>query len=282
MTPYLQQLSKIDVFLTSFVFPLAWKTIGAFAIWFIGSIVIRTLKKLVVAGLKRRNVDPTLVYYANASAGFVLKALLILTILGIFGIETTSFSAILAAAGVAIGVAWSGLLSNFAAGIFLIMFRPFKVDDVISAAGVTGVVRAIGLFATTIDNSENLRVFVSNNKIFSDNILNYSANAYRVALFKVQIAHGTDAAAAIKILSKALSTMENIEKTPEVSGDISEFNALGVVLTLRVPCHNNVYASVVARGNQIIFETLRDAKYPTPQASTLLISAPAPNPQIHT
>ncbi|MBC7396490.1 MAG: mechanosensitive ion channel family protein [Bdellovibrionales bacterium] len=273
MNQYLHELSKIDIILTGFLFPLAWKILGAFAVWFIGGILVRTLQKLIVAGLKRKLVDPTLIHYSNASAGLLLKALLILAILSIFGIETTSFSALLAAAGVAIGVAWSGLLSNFAAGVFLIMFRPFKVDDVITAAGVTGVVRVVGLFATTIDNGENLRIFVSNNKIFQDNILNYSANAYRVALFRVQLAHGTEPTAAVALLCASLRNIAGIQKEPEVQGDITEFNPSGIIITLRVPCHNNVYASVLARGNQLIFEALRSANYPIPQTQTLFTQA---------
>ncbi len=273
MNQYLPELSKIDLLMTRFLFPFVWKALGAIAVWILGGILVRTLQRLIVAGLKRKHVDPTLVHYAEASSGVVLKVMLILAILGIFGIETTSFSALLAAAGVAIGVAWSGLLSNFAAGIFLILLRPFKVDDVISAAGVTGVVRAVGLFATTIDNGDNLRIFVSNNKIFQDNILNYSANAYRMAAFRVQLAHGTEPSAAIKLLSEVLRTIPTIQKLPDVSGEITEFNALGVVITLKVACHNSNHASILARGNQLIFESLRSAQYPIPQSQTVLIQS---------
>jgi small conductance mechanosensitive channel len=90
------------------------------------------------------------------------------------GIETTSFAALLAAAGIAIGAAWSGLLANFAAGAFLIILRPFKVGDFISGAGITGTVKEIGLFATTIDQPDNVRTTIGNNKLFSDNIVNYT------------------------------------------------------------------------------------------------------------
>ena len=91
-------------------------------------------------------------------------------ILGVFGVETTTFAALIAAAGVAIGLAWSGLLANFAAGAFLVILRPFKVGDFISAGGIMGTVKEIGLFVTTIDTLDNVKTFVGNNKLFSDNI----------------------------------------------------------------------------------------------------------------
>jgi small conductance mechanosensitive channel len=133
MKEYVTSLTQVDQLLTRFVFPFAWKMLGAFAVWFIGGFFVRAVQKLLTRTLHRRQIDPTLIYYANSTLGLILKGLLILSILGIFGIETTSFSALLAAAGVAIGVAWSGLLANFAAGVFLVILRPFKVGDTILA-----------------------------------------------------------------------------------------------------------------------------------------------------
>jgi small conductance mechanosensitive channel len=270
---YLTDLTQIDHVLTRFVFPFAWKTLGAFAVWIVCGFLVRGFQKLLSRALNRKHVDPTLIYYANSTLALLLKGLLLLAILGIFGIETTSFSAILAAAGVAIGVAWSGLLANFAAGIFLIILRPFKVGDVISAAGITGVVREIGLFATSLDNAENLRVFVSNNKLFSDNILNYSANGYRVATLKVQLAHGVEPNAAIGLLASALQGVSDIAPLPKVEGTITELNMIGVVISMRVPCNNSVYTSVVAQCNEVIFRTLKAANYPVPEERTYLVSA---------
>ena len=272
MKEYLNDLTQVDHLITRFFFSIAWRILGAFAIWFLGRFIIRGAQKVLSSGLKKRSVDPTLIYYANSTLGLFLKVLLFLVIFGLFGVETTSFSALLAAAGVAIGVGWSGLLANFAAGIFLILLRPFKVGDTISAAGVTGVVREIGLFATAIDNGENLRVFVSNNKLFSDNILNYSLNDYRMALFKVQLAHGVDPLQAINLLASALQTLEPISPLPKVAGDIVEFNTLGTIVTLRVPCHHSQYSAAVAGGNRLIYEALKIANFPLPLPRTFLIS----------
>jgi small conductance mechanosensitive channel len=267
----LSNFTKFDYLSTQYLFPLAWKVIGAFAIWFAGGFAVRGFQKLLTKGLTRRNVDPTLIHYANSTLGLLLKGLLVLAVLGVFGVETTSFSAILAAAGVAIGVAWSGLLANFAAGIFLIILRPFKVGDTIFAAGVTGTVRQIGLFATTIDNGDNLRLFVPNNKLFSDNILNYSANAYRVALFRVQLAREVDPNLAIGLLTAELKKILGVLPLPAVSGEITEFNSLGVIVTMRAPCHHGDYANVTSAAYQVIHRVIKAANFPAPEARTILV-----------
>jgi small conductance mechanosensitive channel len=112
--------------------------------------------------LVSRHVDPTLTRYLDASANVLMKILAGIGVLGVLGIETTSFAALIAAVGVAIGAAWAGLLSNFAAGIFLMVLRPFKVGDVIQGGGMLGVVKEIGLFVTALDTPDNVRAFVGN------------------------------------------------------------------------------------------------------------------------
>jgi small conductance mechanosensitive channel len=155
------------------------KVAGAIVLWLAGRWLIRLALGGVGRALSRQGVDPTVARYAQTSLGVVLNVALIVALLGFFGVETTTFAALVAAGGVAIGVAWGGLLANFAAGAFLIVLRPFKVGDMVSAGGVTGQVEAIGLFGTTINTPDNVLTIVGNNKIFSDTIQNYSANPYR-------------------------------------------------------------------------------------------------------
>ena len=137
---------------------------------------------------------PTLIRYLISFLTIALNIVLVVAILGYFGLETTSFAALLAGAGLAIGAAWAGLLSNFAAGAFLLMFRPFKVGDYILAGGVEGTVHEIGLFTTTIHTPDNVVTIVGNTKIFGDNIKNYSANPYRRVELVAQLAHSVDPA----------------------------------------------------------------------------------------
>jgi len=128
----------------SYLIPFGWKILGAIAVWIAGSWLVR----LIVAALGRtlavQKVDPTLGRYIEASATVLMKILVLIAVFSVLGIETTSFAALIAALGIAIGAAWAGLLSNFAAGIFLMTLRPFKVGDMISVAGVTGDVRDAG------------------------------------------------------------------------------------------------------------------------------------------
>ena len=173
MTPQLENLVR------TYVVPFGWKVLGALAVWIIGGIVVRGIRAAFNRFLAARHVEPTLASYLDTGANVVMKILLLVAVLSVLGIETTSFAALLAAMGIAIGAAWAGLLANFAAGVFLMVLRPFKVGDMISAGGVTGDVREIGLFATAIDMADNVRVFVGNNKIFSDSIQNYSMNPFR-------------------------------------------------------------------------------------------------------
>lgn len=270
MNEYLSKLENIDDLIKHYALPFSFKVVGAIVVWIIGGFLIKIAQRLIRTALKKRLVDATLVNYANATSSFILKAFLILAILGIFGIETTSFSALLAATGVAIGMAWSGLLSNFAAGVFLIILRPFKVGDAITAAGITGTVREIGLFATTIDNGDNLRIFVGNNKIFSDNIQNFSANPHRVLSFKIQLGTATIPADAIAKFSKELSALPNL-KLP-VTGEITEFNPLGVLITVKTGCSHTEYANLLATGNQMIFEIMKKENYPSPNASVVMLN----------
>ncbi len=270
MQEYLSRLENIDDLIRQYLLPFSFKVIGAIAVWVIGGFVIRIIQRLIRKALHQRLVDATLVNYANATSSFILKAFLILAILGIFGIETTSFSALLAATGVAIGMAWSGLLSNFAAGIFLIVLRPFKVGDVITAAGINGVVREIGLFATTIDNGDNLRIFVGNNKIFSDNILNFSTNPHRALSFRIQLPPSADPLTAIEKFVEPLRSLPNL-KVP-VTGEITEFNPLGVVITLKTGCAHSDHQSLLANGNQRIFEIMKRENYTAPNATAILVN----------
>ncbi len=271
MKDYFNDVTRFDHLFT-FAVPYIWKTIFALVFWFVGSMLVRWVQRIVVRSLEKRKVDPTLVNYADHSLHWFLKAVLVIGIFGIFGVESTSFSAFIAAAGVAIGVAWSGLLSNFAAGVFLILLRPFKVGDVISAAGVTGVVVDIGLFATTIDNGENSRVFVGNNKLFSDNILNYTINPYRIASYKIQVDHSVDPLEAIERFCRVLATVPGVEPTPAPSGEILEFNTLGTLIVVRAATHQSAYANIVAAGNKAIYLASQEARYPKVQATSVLVS----------
>src|SRR6201988_5018277 len=182
-------MQNIDVaYWTALVVNIGLKIGGAIIVWVIGRWLISLSMRLLTAALTRQHVEATLIRYLISFLTIALNIVLVVAILGYFGFETTSFAALIAAVGIAIGAAWAGLLSNFAAGAFLLMFRPFKVGDYILAGGVEGTVVEIGLFTTTINTPDNVMTIVGNGKVFSDNIKNYSANPYRRVDLLAQLA----------------------------------------------------------------------------------------------
>lgn len=269
---WLDDLKKI---LMTYAVPIGGKIIGAIVLWIVGRIVIGAVQKMISKVFETRKLDATLIRYLNSVTGVVLTLVLMIAILSVFGVETTSFAGILAAAGVAIGMAWSGLLSNFAAGVFMMVLRPFKVGDMITAAGTTGVVREIGLFATTIDTADNIRTFVGNSKIFGDNIQNYTTNPYRRVDLKAQLAHSVDPTDAIKRLRVRLAKIPHVVKEPAPSVEIVDFTAAGPVLSVRPFCHNDHYWDVYFAGNQAIVEEFTTAGYPVPAENRVVRSTAA-------
>ncbi len=256
--------------LITYAVPIGGKLVGAIVLWVIGRVVIGGVQRVAERGLQHRKIDATLSRYVHSMIGVTLTLLLLLAILSVFGVETTSFAGILAAAGVAIGMAWSGLLANFAAGIFLMVLRPFKVGDMITAAGITGDVKEIGLFATTIDSADNIRNFVGNSKIFADNVQNYTTNPHRRVELKAQLAHSVDPHAAMALLRARLPKIPNVMKEPAPSVELLEFNAMGSVLAVRPFCHNNDYWGVYFATNEAILDEFSKAGYPAPETRQLV------------
>ncbi len=149
---------------------LGVKILAAIAFWVIGRWLIGLVGQAVQSTLERQKVDATVMRYLGTVINVTLNILLVVGILGYFGIQTTTFAALFAAAGVAIGMAWSGLLANFAGGVFLIILRPIKVGDFVTVAGITGTVKEVGLFASAINTPDNVMTLVGNGKIFGDTI----------------------------------------------------------------------------------------------------------------
>jgi len=262
--------SYISALITTHVIPFGWTLLGAVAIWVIGGWAIGVIRATIAKTMTVRGMDHTLVGYFDTTIGVLLKILLLIAVLGTLGVATTSFAAIIAAAGVAIGMAWSGLLANFAAGVFLIVLRPFRVGDMISAGGMTGEVQEIGVFATTLHTGDNLRVVVGNNKIFSDNIVNYSANAFRGVDLRAQLAHGVNTQDAMTRLKQAVVRIPNVVAEPAPLVEILEFNAYGTLLVVRPFCHNRHYWQVYFDTNRTIQGVCTEAGYPVPETRQLV------------
>ncbi|WP_354677078.1 mechanosensitive ion channel family protein [Cupriavidus plantarum] len=252
------------------------KILAALAFWIVGRWLIHFVVRMLQKALGRQQVDPTLLRYIGSIVTVTLNIVLVIGILGYFGIQTTTFAALIAAAGVAIGMAWSGLMSNFAAGAFLIVLRPFKVGDFVTIGGVTGTVREVGLFATTLDTPDNVLTVVGNNKIFTDTIQNFSANAFRRVELKAQLAGSTDAAAAVLLLKARVAAIPNVLHDPPVDVEILEFTLVGPVLAVRPYCHNDHYWQVYFDTNRVIRESFGEAGYAAPMPAQLVVMQSAP------
>ncbi|HEX6004907.1 MAG TPA: mechanosensitive ion channel family protein [Burkholderiales bacterium] len=242
------------------------KVVGAIAVWIIGRWLIGLASRLLTRALERQGVDSTLRRYIANIVTVALNIVLVVAILGYFGVETTSFAALIAAMGIAIGAAWAGLLANFAAGAFLIVLRPFQVGDYVKAAGTEGTVKEIGLFATTMMTPDNVVTFVGNNKIFSDTIQNYSASPYRRVDRLAQLAHGVDAQDARRRLKEALAQIPNVSREPAPDVEIVDFNERGAVLAVRPYTHTDHYWQVYFDTNKAISDTFGAAGYPVPES----------------
>ena len=258
-------LTTITQTATTMLTTVGLKILGAIAIWIIGRWLISLSLRLISAALTKQKIDPTLVRYINSAVAALLNIVLVVAILGFFGVETTSFAALLAAAGVAIGMAWSGLLSNFAGGVFLVILQPFKVGDFVTAAGVTGTVEEIGLFATTINTPDNIKTIVGNGKVLGDTIQNFSANAYRRVDLTAQLAHGVDPESAVALLKPALAKISNVLAEPAPDVEIITFNPMGPVLAVRPYCSNANYWQVYFDTNKLIRDTFAHAGFPVPE-----------------
>jgi small conductance mechanosensitive channel len=242
-----------------------FKIVAAIILWFVGRWLINLAIRLTARGMRLRQVEPTITSYVSSSIGVLLNIILIVAILGYFGVETSSFAALLAAAGIAIGAAWSGLLAHFAAGIFIIILKPFRVGDFVTGGGITGTVREIGLFVTSIDTPDNVLTIVANNKLFSDNIQNFSANPFRRVDLVAQLNHAVNHQEAARLLKERLANIPNVLSTPAPDVEILEFNLAGPVLAVRPYCNNTHYWQVYFDTNNVIREAFGSAGFPTPE-----------------
>ena len=209
------------------------KVVAALAIFIIGRWVAKGVRKLVERLMTKSKVDPTLVSFTANLAYIGLLAFIVIAALGQLGIQTTSFIAVLGAAGLAVGLALQGSLSNFAAGFLLIIFRPFKVGDLIEGAGVFGVVEAIQIFTTQLKTADNKTVIVPNAKLTDDNIVNWTVKGTRRVDMVFGIGYEDDIDKARSLMAEIIAADDRILKNPEPQIAISELADSSVNFVVR-------------------------------------------------
>lgn len=267
----MDQIESYRQLAVTYAADIGLKIVAAIVFWIIGRWLIHLAGRLLQQAMERQKIDPTLMRYVGSFLSITLNIVLVVAILGYFGVQTTTFAALVAGIGVAIGAAWGGLLGNLAAGIFLVVLRPFKTGDFIGAAGVVGTVKEIGLFATTINTPDNVMTLIGNGKIFSDTIQNFTANPYRRVELKCQLASAADHVAAMQLLREKLMSVSNVLSDPAPEVDILEFNLVGPVLAVRPFCHNDHYWQVYFDGNRTMREALAAAGFPAPMPAQLVL-----------
>ena len=239
----------------------------ALAIFFVGRYVIRLINKLVASMLERRNVEPTIQSFLKSFVNILLTILLIITVVSTLGINTTSFAALLASLGVAAGMALSGNLQNLAGGIIILLFKPFRVGDVIEAQGVAGCVKEIQIIHTILLTVDNKEIYLPNGALSSGSVTNYSKMESRRVDFTVGVEYGTDVNKVLKALQDIADADSRILKDPAAFIALSELADSSVNFTFRVWVKGADYWGVFFDTNRKIYEDFnrQGIGFPFPQ-----------------
>ena len=220
------------------------RLITSFIILFVGLYVIRLLNRMIRRLMVARDLDPTLSKFLADILLWVLRVLLFVSVIDQLGIGTSSFVAILGAAGLAVGLSLQGSLSNFAGGMLIILFKPFKVGDTIEAQGVTGTVSEIQIFVTKLINGNNQTIFVPNGALSNGNIINYSVAGTRRADLNFTVSYTTDLKVAKEILLNILKNDSRVLQSPAPSVEVVALVDNGVRIAVRPWATNEEYGSV--------------------------------------
>jgi len=220
----------------------AWglKVLGAIVVFFVGRLVAKWARRAVNRVLERSNVDDTLVPFLTGMTYYLLMAFVVVAVLGMMGIQTASMIAILGAAGLAIGLALQGTLGNFASGVMLLVFRPFRVGDFIEAAGVAGSVEAISIFTTRLNTPDNVGIVIPNAAVWGSTIKNYAANDTRRIDLVAGISYDDDIGLAIHTIEQILQDPRVLKEPPPTIA-VSELGDSSVNIVVRPWCNRDDY-----------------------------------------
>ena len=274
---------------------LGTRIILAIIVFYIGQFIIRRLYNICSKILKKKHVDASLTSFLLSLLRIVLLFILVISIIGILGIETSSFVAIFASAGVAIGLALSGTLQNFAGGVLLLLTKPYRVGDYIEFDGLSGTVKEIQIFSTIINTSDNKTIIIPNGGLATGIVNNYSSEIYRRIDWKFSIAYGDSIEVARNTIMEILNNDDRVVKTtciedyklrPQIDktklsgiiptipqGDrspkvyLSELGADSIVISVRAWVHTSLYWSVFFDVNETVYKVFpeKGLNFPFPQ-----------------
>jgi small conductance mechanosensitive channel len=253
------------------------KALAALAILIIGRWVAKGIRRGVRRMMEKGGVDPIIIGFVGSITYIALLAFVVIAALGQLGIQTTSFIAILGAAGLAVGLALQGSLANFAAGFLMIIFRPFRVGDFVEAAGVAGVVKDMQIFTTTLKTGDNKTIIIPNAKISGDNIINYSAEENRRVDMTVGVAYDADLSKVRDVLNDIISKDERILSDPAPQVAVAELADSSVNFVVRIWTKTGDYWAVKCDTTETIKNRFDEAGIgiPFPQRDIHIVSGSA-------
>lgn len=268
---------SLDVFISKLIdlsVSFGAKIITALIVFLIGRWIIRKIKRIVMAIMEKRHVEASLFSFIKSLAEITLNFLLIIILISILGIETSSFIALFASAGVAIGMALSGTLQNFAGGVMILLFKPFKVGDVIEAQGQSGAVKEIQIFNTIITTPDNKVIIIPNGGLSTGIMKNYSKEELRRVDWEFSIAYGDSYDKAKVVIENLLKADGRILETPAYFIALNSLGASSVNIVVRAWVKAGDYWDVFFNMNEKVYKTFAEEKLniPFPQMDVHIIN----------
>lgn len=253
--------------LTDWSIEIGKSILGAILIYIIGRFIIKQINRLVSKILEKRKLEISVQTFLKSLLSLLLNLILAFAIIAKLGVETTSFAAILASAGVAIGMALSGNLSNFAGGLIILVFKPFKVGDYIDGQNASGTVKEIQIFHTILSTVDNKIIYVPNGSLSSNAIVNYSKQETRRAEWVFGVEYGEDFERVKAVLERIIAADERILQTPAPFIGLGSLSASSVDIKVRVWTKSSDYWDVVFDMNRMVYETFNKEGigFPFPQ-----------------
>lgn len=249
-------VSQITSAVTALVIALAIKLVKVFLIWFIGRWISRRVVKIVKKLMEKRDVNLSIRTFVSSLIDVVATIVLLIMIISVLGVDTSSFIAIFASAGVAVGMALSGTLQNFAGGVIILLFRPFKVGDFIEAQGVSGSVKEIQIFNTLVTTPDNKVILLPNGPVSTSIINNYSREPLRRLDLSYSIAYGDDYEKAKKVLLELIAADSRILNSPaEPFVELGALSASSIDITVRLWCKQEDYWGIKFDLNKKVYDT---------------------------
>ena len=267
---------SLDVFLTKMIdlgISVGSKILLAIVVFLVGRWIVRRLNKLLAKILEKRHVEASLSTFVKSLVNITLTLLLIIVVIGVLGIETSSFIALFASAGVAIGMALSGTLQNFAGGVMILLFKPFKVGDTIEAQGQTGTVRELQIFNTILATPDNKIIIIPNGDLSTGLMKNYSKEATRRVDWEFGIAYGDDYTKAKAVIARLLDADGRVLKDPAYFIALTSLGESSVNIVVRAWVNAGDYWGVYFDMNEKVYKTFAEENLniPFPQLDVHLL-----------